>query len=111
MNDAEQMSGAERRWFETVFDISPRRERLHDRDCASCDLAADIAGTLSAFWDPRIEWHETEVADGLPGDTLLIQANRIVAHVLHRRAPDYQRPPDEVIQRDIREDNERRAGT
>jgi hypothetical protein len=68
-----------------IMDSRYREEPVHERDCPACDLAAEIAGTFGACWDPNDQWADTTVDDGLPGDSVLDQATRMAAHVLHRR--------------------------
>jgi hypothetical protein len=68
-----------------IFDVGWREEPVHAKDCPACDVASEIAGTLAACWDPNENWAETTVGDGLPGDSVLDQATRVAAWVLHRR--------------------------
>lgn len=79
-----------RRILALIRDTPPRLEPLHERDCPACDIADQIAGELAAVWDPHENWWETEVNDGLPGDTMIVQVSRIAAHTLHRRMPGHQ---------------------
>ncbi|MFD2421632.1 hypothetical protein [Amycolatopsis pigmentata] len=89
------MTPAEQRTLDNlvdaILDTDSRTEPVHERDCPACDIASEIAGTLAAEWDPHENWHDTTVSNGLPGDTVLDQATRIAAHVLHRRLPGHQR--------------------
>lgn len=90
-----------RRIMDKIFDVPPRREPVHQHDCAPCDLASEVAGCIAAMWDEDEVWDETTVTDGLTGDTKLDQLTRIVAHVLHRRMPGYRRPPQAAINAEI----------
>jgi hypothetical protein len=72
------------RLLREILDVHWKEEVLHAKDCPACDLAANLAGTLGAAWDPDGRWDETPVTDGLPGDSMLDQATRIAAWVLHR---------------------------
>lgn len=75
-----------------IMDVRPVEEPVHDKDCPACDLACEVTGTVMAYWDPNDTWVEVEAPDGLPGDTLSRQLERMVAHVLHRRLPGHGRP-------------------
>jgi hypothetical protein len=75
------------RLVRAIRDSLWRTEPLHERDCWACDVAADLAGTWAASWDVDQQWYKTPVDDGVPGDTMLDQATRIAAYVLHRRIP------------------------
>jgi hypothetical protein len=68
-----------------IFDSLYREEPMHEKDCPACDIACEVAGTISACWDPNEQWVETPANDGLPGDSLLDQLTRMAAWVLHRR--------------------------
>ena len=92
-----------------ILDTLWREEPLHEKDCPACDVAAEVAGALAATWDPLDNWHETEVGDGLPGDTVLIQAERVAAHVLHRRLLGV-RPSVEELTRRHQERRDRLGG-
>lgn len=104
----EPNSPALQAFVNAVWDIPPRREPLHEHDCAACDIADEVTGVIACYWDEPECWYTTPVNDGLPGDTLLTQLSRMVAHVLHRRMPGYQRPPEAAISAAMAEDRERR---
>lgn len=70
--------------LEAIFDNSARDEPWHESDCTACDIASQVAGELAAYWDPDAAWWETSSV-GWPELTLIQQAERVVAHVLHRR--------------------------
>lgn len=78
--------------LDLLADNSPRDEPYHERDCPACDVAAEIVGALAADWDPNFTWGDVP-AIGWPGSdlTMIGQAERIVAHVLHRRLPGHGR--------------------
>lgn len=103
------MSDTDRRLVEAVFDIPPRCELLHERDCAACDMSDEIAGMIACYWDTMDDWYITDAHDGLPGDTKLTQLGRMVAHVLHRRMPGYRRPSDALISAAIAADHRRQG--
>ncbi|MBB1153977.1 hypothetical protein [Amycolatopsis dendrobii] len=92
----EELQRAADELADVLQDIEWRTEPLHERDCPACDIAADIAGTLACVWDPNGQWCETPVTDGLPGDSLLDQATRCAAHVLHRRLPGHGHRTEEA---------------
>lgn len=85
-----ELTAGEARLLAAIADSDYRREPIHERDCPACDIAANVAGTLAAVWDPLELWAETPVSDGMPGDTVLDQATRLVAFVLHRRLPGHR---------------------
>lgn len=93
-----------------VLDTLWRVEPLHEKDCPACDIAADVAGTIAAAWDPNDNWGETPVSDGCAGDTVLDQVTRCAAHVLHRRLPGHAgRPSIATLKRMHRELRAERA--
>lgn len=94
-----EMTPREEEQVRIILDSLWREEPLHERDCRACDVAAEIAGTLAASWDPHDNWSETEIGDGLPGDTVLTQAERIAAHVLHRSLLGVRPSVDELTRR------------
>lgn len=95
-----------------LLDTLWRVEPLHEKDCPACDIAADIAGTLAATWDPLELWVDTAVIDGCPGDSYLDQATRCAAHVLHRRLPGHSgRPSIAALKRQQAELRAERAQT
>jgi len=96
------------RLLNLIFDIPPRSELLHERDCAACDISDEIAGMIAAYWDEDETWDKTPAVDGLPGDTKLTQLGRMIAHVLHRRTPGYQRPSEATIRKALAEDSHRK---
>lgn len=102
---------AVRAFLEAVWDVPPRREVMHERDCAACDVSDEIAGMIACYWDTDTDWYSTPVGDGLPGDMKLTQLARMVAHVLHRRMPGYRRPPEQTIRAAIAEDRRRQGRT
>lgn len=68
-----------------IMDSEWRTEPYHEKDCPACDFADEIVATIASCWDPNDTWHDTPIGDGLPGDTVFMQAVRCTAHVLHRR--------------------------
>lgn len=87
----DEMSPALEALINAVWDIPPRLEQLHDRDCPACDVSDEVAGMIACYWDTDDNWDTTPVGDGLPGDTKLAQLSRLIAHVLHRRMPGHRR--------------------
>jgi hypothetical protein len=76
------------RLVDAIMDSDPRSEPFHERDCYPCDIAAEVVGSLGAHWDVNDAWWTTEpaIGDGWPvAMTRSQQAEKIVAHVLHRR--------------------------
>lgn len=74
--------------LKVLADNSPCDEPYHERDCPACDVAAEVVGALAAEWDPNQNWWHVP-AIGWPGGTMAQQAEKIVAHVLHRRLPGH----------------------
>lgn len=67
-----------------LADNSPKDEPYHERDCPACDVASEVVGALA------VENWWTVPAVGWPGGlTMAQQAEKVVAHVLHRRMPGH----------------------
>jgi hypothetical protein len=82
---ADAMTGKNDKFLHNILDVNWKIEDIHERDCAACDIAAEVAGTLGAAWDTDDTWNSETMTDGVPGDSRLDQVTRIVAFVLHRR--------------------------
>jgi hypothetical protein len=83
---------ADERLLDAIFH-HPRHEQVHEKDCPGCTIAFEIAGELATAWDPLENWDDTPAIDGLPGDTLHRQVERVAAYVLHRRLPGHAPAP------------------
>jgi hypothetical protein len=56
---------------------------LHERDCAPCAAAIAVIDELAAVWDPNDTWSDVPAPDTPDEQSLLEQAYRIAAGVLH----------------------------
>lgn len=82
----------EARLLDAIFH-DPRHELVHERDCFACETAFRIVGQIAPHWDPHENWDDLPATDGLDGDTLYRQLERMVAYVLHRRLPGHAPAP------------------
>lgn len=80
---------AEENLLRAIFASSPCNEPYHENGCPACDIVSEIVGSLAAYWDVHDTWWTELITDAKwpPGITVAMQAEKIVAFILHRQMP------------------------